>query len=343
MLEEETGERCDFGGYVIKAYIEDSRGIRETTALEGTALDECRLLWVDSTAPSKDELQELADFFGLHPLSIHAYEEADEIPKMTEFPNHLFVVWHFLRDDPETETVEYAPVFLFLGTNYLLTLHRAELEEITSIAVKMESDPELYRHQPAALLYGILDTAVDGYFPVAEDVTNHIDAFQEDVVSSGTSGDIHELMTLKHRNMALRRAASAHRDVILKLSRRDVRFIPEELSLYLLDVYDHLVRIGSEVDNNSDLITSSLDIHLSLVSNRLNEVMKKLTIVATIFLPLTFLAGVWGMNFRHMPELFWRHGYILAWVSLIVVGIITYYIAMRITSDKPRKKGGGGL
>ncbi len=325
----------------MRVYVEDASGIRQTETLEGIELQGCRLLWVDSTDPSPEELGGLSEFFNIHPLSTHAYDESDEIPKMTEFPNHLFVIWHFLRDNPDTELVEYVPVFLFLGTNYLLTIHRVELEEIESIQAKVEADPELYRHQPAALLYGILDTAVDGYFPVAEDVTNRIDAFQEAVVSSGTSGDIHELMTLKHRNMALRRAASAHRDVILKLSRRDVRFVPEELSLYLLDVYDHLVRIGSEVDNNSDLITSSLDIHLSLVSNRLNEVMKKLTIVATIFLPLTFLAGVWGMNFRHMPELFWAHGYLLAWLSLIVVGVITYVIAMRITSDAPRRKGGG--
>lgn len=324
----------------MRVYLEDSSGnARQSDSLNGVSLEECRLLWVDSVAPAAAELEQLASFFDIHPVAVMSYEDTDQVPKVIEFPDHLFIVWHFLRDDPETELVESSAVLVFLGSDYLLTIHREEMQELEEIFSKLVKDPEIYHHQPAALLYAVLDSAVDGYFPVVEKVTDMVDAFQEEIVSSGSAGDVHTIMALKHRNMALRRNASWHRDVLLKLSRRDVPFIPHDMSIYLLDVYDHLVRISSEVDNNSDLITSSLDINLSMASNRLSEVMKKLTIVSTIFLPLTFLAGVWGMNFRRMPELFWSHGYLLAWVSLIVVGIATYFIAMRITSDRPRPKG----
>ncbi len=322
----------------MRIYLEDCDGTaHESDSLEGVTLADCQQLWVDSVSPTPAELEELASFFSLHPVAIDSYLEADELPRMTEFPEHLFVVWHFLRDDPATEVVEAVGVFAFLGDNFLLTLHHQDCDEIDGIYQKLRQDPEIYRHRPAVLLYSILDTGVDEYFPIVEDLTNRIDAFQEEVLSSGSTGDIRVIMALKHRNMALRRNASAHRDVVLKLSRRDTPYVPEDLSLYLLDVFDHLVRIGSEVDNNSDLITSSLDIHLSMVSNRLNEVMKKFTIVATIFLPLTFLAGVWGMNFRRMPELYWEHGYVFAWATLLVAAIVMTIIAVLITRE-PRSK-----
>jgi magnesium transporter len=128
--------------------------------------------------------------------------------------------------------------------------------------------------------------------------------------------------------MSVRRLAASHRDVVMKLSRRDTPFIPDDLVVYLLDVYDHLTRISSDVDNNSDLISSALDIHLNEVSNRMNVTMKRLTAVATIFMPLTFIVGLYGMNFR-VPEYRWFYGYLYVWILMIVVSVVMIIIAKK--------------
>jgi magnesium transporter len=218
-----------------------------------------------------------------------------------------------------------------------VTVHQDPLAGLNDIWNKNKEDHELYQHQPGLALYAILDNAVDAYFPIVEGITNSVDDYQDMLISGQAAGDIETIMAQKHRNMAMRRIAVAHHDVILKLGRRDMPFIPADISIYIMDIYDLLVRVLNEVDSNADLITASMDIHLNMVSNRLNEIMKKLTIVATIFLPLTFLTGLFGMNFKYMPELGWRYGYLFAWVAFFVIGIATYMIAKRYI-EKPSKK-----
>jgi magnesium transporter len=199
--------------------------------------------------------------------------------------------------------------------------------ELDRVLENLEKEPSLYKEHPAPVIYSILDTAVDEYFPLVEDMTEKIDTYMENLLVDQGVGDLKTILAIKHRNMAARRMIAAHRDVVMQLARRDIPFIPEDLSVYIIDVYDHLVRIGAEVENNSDLISSSLDIHLNAVSNRLNVTMKRLTTIATIFMPLTFLVGLYGMNFRHMPELTWRYGYLLAWIALIIITIVMIIIA----------------
>ncbi len=178
---------------------------------------------------------------------------------------------------------------------------------------------------------------MDAYFPIVEGITASIDGYQDLLVSGRASGRMETILSQKHRNMGMRRLAMAHHDVILKLGRRDIPFIPTDVSIYMMDVYDLLVRITTELDTNADLITASMDIHLNVVSNRLNEIMKKLTIVATIFLPLTFLTGLFGMNFKYMPELGWRYGYLMAWVSFFIIAVVTYFLAKWFI-ERPAKK-----
>ena len=207
-------------------------------------------------------------------------------------------------------------------------------------------DKSLYKDQAATLLYAILDNAVDEYFPYIEKITDAIDDYQDRLLSGDDVGNFETMLALKHKNMQARRMIAAHRDVVLKLQRRDMPFIPEELSVYILDVYDLLVRAAAEVDSNADLITASMDIDLNMISNRLNVVMKKLTIVATIFLPLTFIVGVYGMNFKNMPELGWRYGYLIAWGVLLVIAVLTYFFARHFVERQPgpgKRKAGGKL
>jgi len=312
----------------MRIYLQDQAGeAAKPASLAEVSLPDCRLLWVDLQEPPGEELEQIGRFFDIHPVALSECKEGETLPKVQEFPNHLFIIWEFLRDDPETEKLETESLCMFLGPNYLVTVHKRPTPELERVLDNLEKDPSLYKGHPAPVLYSILDTAVDAYFPLVEDLTEKIDAYMESLLLDQGVGDLKTILTIKHRNMAARRLVTAHRDVVMKLARRDIAFIPEDLSAYIMDVYDHLVRIGTEVENNSDLISSSLDIHLNAVSNRLNVTMKRLTTIATIFMPLTFLVGLYGMNFRHMPELGWHYGYLMAWIILIVITLVMIIIA----------------
>lgn len=316
-------------GGSLQVYLEDGSGkSRQADSLEGIKLADCRLLWVDATAVSDQQATAIANFFNIHPLAMQQCAKSTSLPKVQEFSDHLFIIWKFVRDKPRSEAIETENICLFLGSNFLVTLHQEELEEVKAVDDKLTADPAVYRGQPSTLLYAILDSAVDEYFPIVEELTQKIDAYMEKVVTGNNVGDLQTILTLKHRNMAMRRLVASHSEALMKLARRDVPFIPDDMAVYLLDVYDHLVRIFSEVDNNSDLITSSLDIHLNQVSNRLNVTMKRLAGIAMIFMPLTFLVGIWGMNLR-MPETSWHYGYLFAWLLFLVIAGVMVITGIR--------------
>jgi magnesium transporter len=311
----------------MRVYLQDMNDkVSIPASLEGIKLEDCKLLWVDVQEPPEQEFDEVTGFFGIHPLAAKESLGPHRSPKIQEYPNHLFIMWNFLRDRHASEEIRTTTVSMFLGMNYLVTVRHTDMPELDDILERLKADPSIYRGQPSPLLYAIMDDAVDAYFPLVEDLTSKIDAYQDELMNEKSVGDIKTIMTQKHRNMSVRRVVAAHRDVVLELTRRDVPFIPEELAVYILDVYDHLVRIYSQVDSNSDLITSSLDIHLNMVSNRLNVTMKRLTTIATIFLPLTFLVGLYGMNF-HMPEYSFRYAYLLFWVAVVVIAVVMVIIA----------------
>jgi magnesium transporter len=302
-------------------------GILQPESLDGVSLADSKVLWIDARGPSEEEIGLIGKFIGAHPVALNYCMAGSSLPKLQEFGNHLFITWDFIREGPEADELKTSALCAFLGQNFLVTIHTEPLAGLNDVWSKVKCDPELYQHEPALMLYAILDNAVDEYFPIVEAITNSIDSYQDMLMSGQTAGDLGTIVAQKHRNMAMRRLVMAHHEVILKLGRRDMPFIPKDISVYMMDIYDLLVRVAAEVDSNADLITASMDIHLNVVSNRLNEIMKKLTIVATIFLPLTFLTGLFGMNFKYMPELGWRYGYLMAWIAFGVIAIVTYFMA----------------
>ncbi|MHB8894013.1 MAG: magnesium/cobalt transporter CorA [Candidatus Geothermincolia bacterium] len=315
-------------------------GISLFESLDGITLADSKVLWIDARSASEEETARIGEFIGAHPVALNYCASDRNLPKLQEFPRHLFILWDFIRDSDKADELKVTPLCAFLGQNFLVTMHDEPLAGLNDVWAKLKADPELYQHEPALMLYAILDNAVDDYFPVVETITNSIDSYQDMLMAGQTAGDLEVIVAQKHRNMAMRRLIMAHHEVILKLGRRDMPFIPRDISIYMMDIYDLLVRVAAEVDSNSDLITASMDIHLNVVSNRLNEIMKKLTIVATIFLPLTFLTGLFGMNFKYMPELAWRYGYLMAWISFGVIAIITYFLAKWFI-EKPQRMSFG--
>ncbi len=297
------------------------------------SLDECKageykLLWMDLEGPSSRELEDARTEFGLHPVVFSQFEAAPPVPKMQEFDGYLYIVWGFLRDRPDGERLEVEGLHVVLGRDYLLTAHRGGLEELGRLPERIRSNPARYDH-PAGLLYGILEPAVDAYFPMVDALTERIDEYAEELVSDDNVGDLSVILDLKHHNMAYRRAVYAHRDVLIKLSRRDIDLIPDRWDVYLIDIYDRMAKVAAEVEYNSEQISSALDIHMSAVSNRLNKTMKRLTAVATFFMPATFLVGLYGMNFQSMPEFAWRYGYIFFWAVLVVATAAMIWIGKK--------------
>ncbi len=314
----------------MKAYLVDKQDVaRQTDSLEGVVLADCKLVWVDVKDPSLEERKYLRDFFDLHPLTAETPLEAETVPRVAEFRGHIFMVWNLLRDVRETEKVEITSLYMIMGENYLITAHVEDIHEIDTMFKKLREEEMPRRDHPAYFLYAIMNVSVEEWFPMVEGLKDDIDTYMEDMLSDEKSGDVSTVMALKHKNMAVRRTLSALRDVVMRLARRDLTTVPDELIVYLMDIYDRLTRLYLEVDNNSDLISSSLDIHLSVVSNRLNVTMKRLTAIATFFMPATFLAGVYGMNFIHMPEYHWYYGYLFFWLLIIVVTVVMFLIARR--------------
>jgi len=314
----------------MKVYLIDKQDMaRQADSLEGIALADCKLIWVDIKDPSLEDRKYLRDFFDLHPLTAENPLETETVPRVSEFSGHIFMIWNLLRDRPETEKVEITSLYMILGDNYLITAHVEDVHEIDTMFKKLQDESRPRRDHPAYFLYAIMNVSVEEWFPMVEGLKDEIDTYMEEMLSDDESGDISTVMSLKHKNMAVRRTLSALRDTVMRLARRDLATVPDELIVYLMDIYDRLTRLYLEVDNNSDLISSSLDIHLSVVSNRLNVTMKRLTAVATFFMPATFLAGVYGMNFIHMPEYKWYYGYLFFWIVIIVITVAMFFLARR--------------
>lgn len=297
--------------------------------LEGIALSDCELLWVDVQDAAEADMEYIREYFSLHPLAVDVVGELQPVPRLQEFSDHLLVVWEFPRDDPSTEVIEAAALYMVLGRNFLLTLHREALPEIGNIFDKVGRETIASHRHPAFVLYMLMDESVDQLYPLVESLKEDIDAYMDELLTGGGGGDLEKMMKYRHRNIALRRTVSALREVVARLSRRGLELIPDGLVVYLMDVFDHLNRLYVETDNNSDLISSLLDIRLNVISNRLNMTMKRLTAIATFFMPATFLAGVYGMNFVHMPEIHWYYGYLLFWMIIIVVTLVMLFIARR--------------
>jgi magnesium transporter len=314
----------------MKAYIIDGEGKpRQAESLEGVVLAGCRLVWVDIKDPSLDERKYLRDFFDLHPLTAETALERETVPRVTEFNGHILAVWSVLRDVRDTEKVEITSVYMILGDNFLISAHVDEIHEIDTMFKKLQGEAVPRHDNPAFFLYTIMNISVEEWFPMVEGLKEDIDTYMEEMLSDEGSGDVGTVMALKHKNMGVRRTLSALRDVVMRLARRDLAAVPNEFNVYLMDIYDRLTRLYLEVDNNSDLISSSLDIHLSVVSNRLNVTMKRLTAVATFFMPATFLAGVYGMNFVHMPEYKWYFGYLFFWIAIAAITVGMFFLARR--------------
>ena len=276
-------------------------------------------------------LTELGKIFALHPLALEDVVNLHQRAKVEQYGAHEFIVAQMVTF---LEHVETEQLSLFLGHNFVLTFEERAGDCLDPLRDRIRTGTGRVRAAgPDYLTYAILDAVIDAYFPVLERYGEHLEALEDDVIVRPDNRAIRGIRAIKHDLLTLRRAIWPHRDAINSLFRDAAPMISEETRIYLRDCYDHVIRIMDLLETYRELATGLMDVYLSSVSNRMNEVMKVLTIIATIFIPLSFIAGLYGMNFNsdkspwNMPELAWRYGYpfALGLMAAVALGLLVFF------------------
>jgi magnesium transporter len=280
-------------------------------------------VWLDMADPSDEELRLLQEEFSLHPLAVEDTRDRNQRPKVEVYEGYFFIAMHAVWLD-EHDDLQDSEIHAFVGHRYLITLRYAPVFDLTEVLKRWDRQPELTHHGGGFLLYALLDEVVDGYLDVIDRLEDVADGIEDRVFSDETAGDVQEdIFRTKRKVVEFRRLVIPLRKVV-DLVQEQPGFVTRELAPYYRDVADHLIRSIEFADNIRDLLTTALEAQLAQVSNRLNVVMKQLTSWAAIILVPTLIAGIYGMNFRHMPDLLWRYGYAYA-LGLMVVSMLLLY------------------
>jgi magnesium transporter len=280
------------------------------------------LVWVDLIDPDDEDFAHVEEEFQLHPLAIEDAKKHDQRPKLEQYPTHAFVVAY---------SKEQAEVDLFVGKDWLVSVRErsdgGEVWDIQPVQNRFERTKQ-DRATVGFLLYTILDELVDGYFAHTDEVEDRLEKVEEGIFTERARDEMDvqsELFEVRRRLLHFRRRVVPLRDVINALLRREVEWIDEGAVVHLQDVYDHVLRVIDLVDSHRELLGNAVDAHLAIISNRMNEVMKKMTSWGAILLGSTLIAGIYGMNFRHMPELTWQYGYLFALGLMAMLTVAGYF------------------
>lgn len=319
---------------MLSLYVyEKEKGFRredDLSKISKLIADPSNIVWLDALDPDREEMDLLAGEFGFHPLAIDDYFTPHHRPKVDEYPGYYFIVTPFLSYLPDKAEVTPLELDLFVGQNYVVTLHKEPLSVLERVADTWRRRPGLLADGAGMLLYDILDGLVDSYFPVLDQVEDRLDEIEDEIFARGTPASAERIFRLKRALLVLRRMASPLREVFNTLTRRDQPLLSEHAITYLRDIYDHTLRIVDTIDTYRDILTGALDAYLTVISNQLNTVMKTLTVVATVLISVQVITGIYGMNFRYMPELYWRYGYLAALGVMAAIGLVLLYYFKRI-------------
>jgi len=285
--------------------------------------DKPSVTWINVDGLHQIEiLEKLGDCYGLHPLVLEDILNTDQRPKMEDYGDYIYLVVKMLYDKGKSDQVEAEQISLILGPNFLFSFREGGGDAFDTIRERIRGGKGRLRKMGADYLaYALLDTVVDHYFIILEKLGERVEAVEEELVTNPKAQTLQELYNLKREMIVLRKAVWPLREVIGGLERGESSLVQKATGIYLRDVYDHTIQVIDTIETFRDMLSGMLDIYLSSVSNRLNAVMKVLTIIATVFMPLTFIAGIYGMNFKYMPELEWRWGYPAIWLMIALIGI----------------------
>lgn len=287
-------------------------------------------LWIDLTAPTAEEsLSVLEKVYHFHPLAIEDAVKDVHLPKLDDYGHYLYMVFHTVEASEKPMDIHTDELDVFLGANFLITMHDEALPVLDALWTEEHQRKQGLSRGPAFLLYEVLDRQTDTYIPLLDRFEEQLEALGEHIFQREPNNSNHllkNLLTAKSSALHLYRILDPQRDLLQRLARNDYTVVPADARIYFNDVFDHLLRLAELAASMRDLASSIIDAYQALVNNRMNDVMKVLTMISTIFIPLSFIAGVYGMNLR-MPEQTWRWSYPLVWVLFILIasGMIWFF------------------
>ena len=285
--------------------------------------------WIDIDGINHTEIiEKIGKHFDFHPLILEDIVNTDQRPKIEDFKDHVFIVLKMLSCEENGTDIKVEQVSLILGKNFVISFQdNVEGDVFDNVRDRLRTNRGRLRKMGADyLVYSLMDAIVDNYFIILEKLGEKIEDTEDELLLKPHAEIIKEINKLKRNMIFLRKSIWPLREVISKMERGEIALIRKETTIYFRDIYDHSIQIIDNVETFRDIIAGMLEIYLSSLSYKMNEVMKVLTIIATIFIPLTFVVGIYGMNFHYMPELEWHWGYPLVWIAMIfIAGMMLYY------------------
>lgn len=313
---------------VIRAWIYNSEKLIEK---ELQTIEECQALkdqpgmnlWINVDGLDRvDIIEKLGSYFGVHPLTLEDVLNTGQRPKMEDYDSYIYAVLKMVIFDEDKDEIVIDQVSIIFGPNYILSFQEREGDVFDPIRDRLKNPASRLRKNGVDLLaYSLIDAVVDNYFLILEHFGEEIEILEEELIKSPMPETLKTIQKYKRDMITFRRSIWPLRELISNLQRTESGLIKDITQIYLRDLYDHTVQVIDSIEAFRDILSSMVDVYLSSLSNRMNDIMKVLTIIATIFIPLTFIAGVYGMNFDYMPELEWRWGYPAVMLGMTLLGI----------------------
>ena len=312
--------------YGAKEYIEqDIENIEQCFPYK----DDYTITWINIDGIHEpDILKKLGDCFGFHPLILEDILNTGQRPKIEDFNDYIYFVLKMIDYNFKTNTISLEQVSIIIGKNYVISFQEKPLEIYESIRKRIKNDKSKIRNAGSDYLaYLIIDSIIDNYFSVLEQIGEKIEHVENKLISSPTQKTLKTIYDLKRNMLYMRKSTWPLREVISRLERGEIALINDSTRIYIRDIYDHIIQVIDTIETFRDMLSGMIDIYLSSMTHRLNEVMKILTIISTIFIPITFIASIYGMNFRFMPEISWKWGYLVVWaiILFIIIYMIIYF------------------
>ena len=314
---------------MIRAWVADAAGARDVPPAEAIRIAAAGggVVWVDIEASAEGSVQALLQPLGIHPVAYEDMVAHINRPKVDDYGAYLYIAVHSARWE-KGQRPSLREIDFLVGPRFLISFHEGDPRSIHAAHDVLARRPELLSKGPATLLHFVLDVLVDHYLPITEEIATEIDGLEEELFDESAPSMNETILRLKRGLSALRRIVGPQRDTVLALTRDEFQAVPAEVRPYLRDVYDRLARVSDLLDSFRDEVATLLELHVAVTSNRLNSVIKVLTVIATIMLPLTLVTSYYGMNFR-MPEFAWSWGWLYALGLLLATALGTWWYLRR--------------
>jgi len=299
-----------------------------------------RTVWIEVQGIGDEAIMRaLGEMFAIHPLALEDVVNTPQRPKVEDYPNQLLVITRMAL--PIADAIELEQVSVIIGANYVVSFQEHDSAMLEPVRVRVREGKGAIRGAgPSYLAYAIIDTIVDAYYPLIEDISHVLERLEVEVSAHPSVEMVRELNVIKARLVILRRGLAPQLEALTRMMRNDMPFVTNEVRTYLRDTHDHCHQLLDVVDSHRELVSGLMNTYLSIVSNKTNEVMKVLTIMASIFIPLTFLAGLYGMNFKRMPELelWWAYPLLLGVMFAVAIGMLFQFRRRGWLGERRKRK-----